>query len=654
MKRYRSRGNILVTALFVAVFLFFLSTALLLSNRQDIALALSMEHKLKAESAARSAAAEAYGQLRQHGEFRGLSGKGGSRGVESRVQLIELPATGRRGKLVRVHCRATSGPVSSYMTYHLLKTPFLESESASGKVMLLPQGDEKALGIFGNGVLSELSSKLPQGMVAYGGPAFVAAAATTQSQVAFRDKIPVFPESGSSLSVIDPALVMAPTASDETVISRLDYKGNTFSWTPIPLPEGLGTASPDIEDRPLIFQAEASGAWNSLAVAGRGEELSNFSWYDSEPDTLSVEEAQGLTRSPVVSAVSAREGAAGMPSSSWYLTRGAIAASGSDLYTHAWHYLYRPHQGGVPERISAISGSRLTRWPCILRYSSEGGWTKVWGALSEEGSVDSPLIPDPSRLWATSTGKLYGLTGGSERRLMIFEKGKVKLGDGVVAPGELTLYRDELFVKRAESSELVSLEGATRIGLGGLPTGIPGIEGEMFDFAPDLSESFGIDEAGVLDTSAEGALELPPRKLFTVFPNYLLTYSMASAPVADKENLFVSLQIEVEGVDGVGELWDAELAGDHLPLRGAALARFGDESWQVQPTGLRYFLLRNLLDPQPKGQSAPPRQAGEDVMVPPGFSSAVVATYEGLPPNSARYSIVSIDTRPFEFRDETP
>ncbi len=608
-----------------------------------------MEHKLKADSAARSAAAEAYGQLRQLGEFRGLSGKGGTSGVETRVQLVEMPATGRRGKVVRVHCRSTSGPVNSYLTYHLLKTPFLDSETSDEKVMFLPRVEREACAIFANGVLSKLGSELPLGMVAYGGPAFVATTAETQSKIAFRDKIPIFPESDGPLRVIDPALTMAPTPTDETTLSRLDRKNGSFSWTPIPPPDGLGAAPPEISDQPLVFQTEATGSWNSMAIAGRGDELTTYSWYDSEPDTSTVAEAMGLSRGSNVSAAGAREGEANSPVSSWYITRGAIAASGKDLYTHAWQYLYRPHRGGVPDNINELSGSRLIRWPCLLRYNEEG-WSKVWTPLDDSGNVETPVVPDPSHLWVTSEGKIYGLT--SERRLLIFRKGRVEIQEGVVPPGTLTLYRDILFLKAPKSSKLVDILENTEIGLENLPTGIPGVQGEMFDFPQ--GQSMAIDAAGVLDTSAAGALDIPPRKSFTVFPNYLLSYAMEGTPVADKENLFIALRIDVEGIDAVGDIWDRKIVQDHTPLSGVALASYSEESWQVQPAGLRYFLLRDLLDP-PSQQEPPPGDppVGEDVFLPPGFNGAIVATYEGLPKSAPRYTLISIDTRPFEFQKGT-
>ncbi len=48
------RGNVLITALFMAIFLFFLSVALISQNRMDISLGLSADHRLKADAAAKA------------------------------------------------------------------------------------------------------------------------------------------------------------------------------------------------------------------------------------------------------------------------------------------------------------------------------------------------------------------------------------------------------------------------------------------------------------------------------------------------------------------------------------------------------------------------------------------------------------------------
>lgn len=52
--RLKNQGNVLITAIFMSVFLFFLSVALVSSNRMDISLGLSVDHRLKADTAARA------------------------------------------------------------------------------------------------------------------------------------------------------------------------------------------------------------------------------------------------------------------------------------------------------------------------------------------------------------------------------------------------------------------------------------------------------------------------------------------------------------------------------------------------------------------------------------------------------------------------
>ena len=53
--RWKNRaGNVLIVAIFMAIFLFFLSVALISQNRMDISLGLSVDHRLKAQEAARS------------------------------------------------------------------------------------------------------------------------------------------------------------------------------------------------------------------------------------------------------------------------------------------------------------------------------------------------------------------------------------------------------------------------------------------------------------------------------------------------------------------------------------------------------------------------------------------------------------------------
>ena len=94
-----------ITALFIAVFLFFLSVALLVANKQDIALSLSMEHKLKAEMAARSVAFElstsdAVVRFVQLGFGAALVPRSASRGRDVTVRALIDPAAAHPVSLI--------------------------------------------------------------------------------------------------------------------------------------------------------------------------------------------------------------------------------------------------------------------------------------------------------------------------------------------------------------------------------------------------------------------------------------------------------------------------------------------------------------------------------------------------------------------------
>ena len=65
----KQRGNILITALFMAIFLFFLCVALVSQNRMNISLGLSVDHRLKAESAARSGLTSALETMRNNPDW---------------------------------------------------------------------------------------------------------------------------------------------------------------------------------------------------------------------------------------------------------------------------------------------------------------------------------------------------------------------------------------------------------------------------------------------------------------------------------------------------------------------------------------------------------------------------------------------------------
>lgn len=69
MFRQKRRGNLLLTAIFIAALLFFMCVVLVSTNRQDISLSLFSEHHLKAELAAESGLNQALQLMRSHSEW---------------------------------------------------------------------------------------------------------------------------------------------------------------------------------------------------------------------------------------------------------------------------------------------------------------------------------------------------------------------------------------------------------------------------------------------------------------------------------------------------------------------------------------------------------------------------------------------------------
>lgn len=658
----RPRGNVVLTALFIAVFLFFLSVALLVANKQDIALSLSMEHKLKAEIAARSVAFEAYGHLREHGKLSGALGLRLEKDVTTRVELVELPATERRGKLLDIRARGTSGPFSSYYTLRLQPTELTSAQDSTGKVMFLPP----TFAVYGNFQLVELDESLPTALFANEGPAFTVSTVENGTRPVFQDTLPVFSEAGE-LEGVGPLVILGPppTSNTETALQWLEYEGGAFQWQPIPPPDSLSKSPAGGASPTLIYEMAAGANWTHSSAHGEGAELLGWSWVDTEPPTSSVEEIQGtltpglpVAASPLVSFQSGSN-------QQFFSTRGAIAAQGADVYSHGWHYLYQPYRGGVPSEASPLTGSLLIRWPCVLRYSTkEKGWTVAWTPLRDDGSVKTSRTPDPGSLWVTSAGEVYSLTSSGDKRLMLLKAGgDVEVKDSPIPEGQLFFYRDQPWVLTAEPSRLLNLENQSTIDFHTLPSGVPGYHGTMLDI-PQF-QSLSADQVGTNDLSPAGAMTIEGYKTLTVLPDYLIGYSFADAkPVVCGNDLFLRLDVSVEGVDSPHELYDEKYIEEQGPRGGPVLARYDGERWHVLPNGLRAFLERERqqklnTDIPPSatleesdGEEKLELEPGDTLEAPPGMDNAVVATYSGLPALIPRYSVISVCTDPFPMGDE--
>lgn len=672
----RPRGNIIITALFVAVFLFFLSVALVWTNRQDIALVLSMEHKTKAEAAARSGAMIVYGTLRDTGvPPTNLEGELDS-GASWRVQLVRLQGEGKRGPVLLVRSRGQSGPLSSYFTLHLLETE-LSSPSAGNTRLLVfagtnagnsqdepadnssekparssghetspggfsPDSEKRSDGSNSTESLTSSANVIPpdflptqaqlglpnQGSVAASdGPIFASesADASEREVLSVVDSIPVFSTTGGGTQAFGPALIALKAPEDQTQLRLLRKSGDSYEWEAIPDP-----ASPEQDNltggsAPLgrVDLEAPDPTWTGLTVRsldGHGVALS-WSGLDGQEGTpITTFEASGdqewqASSSPPVKAIS---------------LRGAIASQQEVVYSHAWQYLYLPYSGGtaVPP-LSAQIGSRILRWPCVVRHKAgDKDWTIVWNPLKDSGDVTSKTVPDPTTLWVDSKGGLYALDLERPTELLKLNSDGSVSALGTVTDRQLVIYQDKPYTASQDPAKpgLTMVGGEAEISFKTLPNRIPAVAGPWVIPPPkqiigyDLSEI----EISTFDDSSQ------PTELRTFLAEAELNFQISDADglAACGDDLYARLNLEVEIPEPA-----IPVAGafEHGTPASQVLARFDGERWHILPNGLLAAL-----------------RGGGDLNAPAG--RILCARYDGLPNRRYRYTVISLSCDPFEFQ----
>jgi hypothetical protein len=654
----RARGNIILTAIFIAIFLFFLSVALIWTNRQDIALSLSMEHKLKAQSAARSAAYEAFYRLREFGELDGFATGTLDSGASYEIELVGLEPLGKRGEVLLLRARGKSGPVTSYLTLHLRDTRIASEEnSGDSRVLFFPSASLSAeveapedvasaplsKAVFGDFKSVNGGAGVEAGMVANAGPAFLADEASPLPP-SFRDFIPVF--GGPFLRAWGPIEVIAPeTFKGGTSLRILEYIGEEFKWKQIDPPTELGDPPLEegsIQQAPFQLGGPPAGKWttstvqgNNMIVQGEVKTMAyNVVWTEEKPPTVNASDIENpLVSTPEPVGVLIPWGSQGTAQVQHkYETRGSITSLGDTVYTHAWHFLYLPYNGAFPDpdKVTFLDGSTLIRWPCVLKYNPDGGWDKVWDPLQPTGSVESEYRPDSGVIAVTSNETIYSVTEAdpdepdAPRRLLTLSGKKTTLGDPV-PDGQIVVYQDSLYLVGHDPSRpaLTNLvQSGQDIDFQSLPGFIPEIAGEVVDTTGTETLILNIDGG----YSGE-PLDSTKRLTYTARPRYDFRYNikLGSTVAIDGNDLWTLVDIETLETEPTFEKgylvppFDEEVR--------TTLARYDGERWHILPNGLRTCLKNPSLGP-------------------PG-AGVVAALYPGLPAQVSRYSIISVDTDPF-------
>lgn len=605
-----SRGSILLTSIFVSIFLFFLSVALIWTNRQDIALSLSMDNKLKAQVAARTGAMRTYASLRAlarpPAELRGTL----SSGAAWEVELVRLPAEEKRGPAILVKARGTSGAVSSYFTLHLLEVaPGGPLPEGQGRLLGFPtaspwparspegvpeltafadQGSASPAGpaplLFGDFVQGEATLQVGRSYAAAQGPLFSAFAEKSPGSVPVLGYLPVAQDGQAPAQAVGPVGLELPAPADQTRIAVLRY-GQELAWEDIPAP---AVEPPAGVLGAVEMAAPREGSWTAPTPTLEHRD-GQLRW------SHTGQSASGIGPENLVPMANAQS----FRSPPSYSLRGAVAASGSVLYCHAWQYTFAAQEGGAS----------VTRRPCILSYSLEGqAWTTVWTYAGE-----GPL-PDPAVLAASSAGELFSLSTDQVPRLLQLEPGGgITLGPPVPS-GRLLVYRDEPYTVSddARSAGFSQLRTSQLIDFSSLTHEVPEIAG------PLLQEP--VTEGDPLAALRERTLIAGKRLRYRVDRN--------TGFATEGDSLYAHLEVEVTSLEPAHPSWGT-FEPESTTFR--VLGRYDGKNWHVLPAGLHTALrFRKYRDLMPLG------------------NGIFCAHYPDLPPAMPRYAVIGISLAPFE------
>lgn len=399
------RGNILVMAIFVAVFLFFLSVALVMANRQDILLALTVDHRLRAQLAARAGSEICLVKLRESSEeaqkVNGFEEELAS-GADVSVRLSDYDGGyggGTDRLLKQLVATGTSGFLGADRTY-VLEEVKLGMEDVAGIPFLFGKNQGGQLFALGPSFRWTSLGDLPRRdtwLAARGGPLHVMAPLGTADKAPTVYDFNLTPgPSGTFIPTIGEGKPLTETQHEHTLY--LTFEGQQVKWNDIPDPNDLQKTG---IDKKATIDGKEDGVprWTTVS-----DGISSVTYTDSE--------FQG----PVLEW--------------WGLDGPAIAADEGTLYCHATHYLYR----GISfqNQVQIVSGAivstpkivepQLYAQPCVLKYD-QSQWTKVVDLMRVDDPLSEPQIsqgPRPNKATlAVAQDRVYAFQSDDPSQLLV-------------------------------------------------------------------------------------------------------------------------------------------------------------------------------------------------------------------------------------------
>ncbi|MGE0490028.1 MAG: hypothetical protein AB7S38_12550 [Vulcanimicrobiota bacterium] len=406
------RGNILLTAIFIAVFLFFVSVALVSTNRVDLRLSLNSELRLKARSAARSGGHYAYGVMRADPNWRSLLDdyqETMDSGATFYLHIFEYREQGEAGvSKYEIVSKGILNGVSE--TYRMIVEETRPAENVgSGRAPFLFLGQGSVITPdFKNTALPAPSEELTN-LAAAGGPVF-AASGKLPSDVIVADFIPTR-QDGKVYA--GPQVVYTELPDTEQLV-ELELAGSQFAWSDLEdVSKALAKNSLSPENLPQPIAAltvPSADKWSHIAFANAGTldepNIRKTVWFEPRPGT-GGEQITVKIASEVLAPSGQGQEWASVPRRQpveWYTVRpdAGRAAVGDKLLLFGFHYIFFQYREGG----DAPFGNLLVRWPAVLAYSGQR-WSPVWDPLQLNGdsySVQGEVYPDLDVLAADASG----------------------------------------------------------------------------------------------------------------------------------------------------------------------------------------------------------------------------------------------------------
>ena len=463
-------------AICMAVFLFFLSVALVATNRQDLSLSLSSDDRLRATLAAQSAVNFALQTMRTDSQWeQTLKDKQGQMLTGASWKVEVRPA---ETHLVEVLAQGSSGLVKKQFRYLMQEFRICDTLARQNLKPHLfavrKSGDSNVLMMMGPSFTWSALTALPKTAVletltGAGGPLYMNEE-PQQSPELLEDYRPTLdsfgmyrPNWGATELSVPPGFHTA----------RLEIADQQLRWRTLPDPQdNLGSLS----------QPSGTPAHQTFQVGGQ-----------------SVQVDTGLYQGAVWNA--------------YVLDGRKAAAEGNLLYAHAQHYYFRgasfqnrpvPVGPGL-ENHGQMRPAIFENDSCILKFDGTRWWiVNDCLEVGADGSVTHSRGPRPSKSsLAVSRGKVFSLSQAPERQVLVAaEKEWTVAGENPSRSDFLVGYRGQPCVQAAGSAHYQNVPPPAD----SFPAVLAAMHGDVLEGGEEFSDQ---------ELLAEGTVRLRPSPLST-------------------------------------------------------------------------------------------------------------------------------------------